>query len=386
MNIKNFKIDSIIPYARNPRKNDGAVLKVMASIKEFGFRVPIILDRNNVIVAGHTRYLAAKKLGLDEVPVTIADELTDTQIKAFRIADNKVAEFAEWDNELLKLEFEDLENEGFDIELTGFNSEEISEIDDDEILDGLTEDDEAPSVESTSKTVLGDIWILGNHRLMCGSSIIIDNVDKLLDGEKIDLIFTDPPYNVGFNGTTSKFDIIKNDDLSTGDFNDFILEVCQTIRSIQCDNYYIFCNWKFYSILQQNLDFKACIVWAKNYFGLGNGYRHQHEFCLFNGKIDAEVKNESDLWEISKDSNYVHPTQKPVELSLRAFKNHKNKINVLDLFGGSGSTLIGCEKTGRKCFVMELDEKYCDVIIKRWQNYSGKNAINEQTGKTFNDS
>ena len=173
-----------------------------------------------------------------------------------------------------------------------------------------------------------------------------------MDGESIDLIFTDPPYNVAFNGRSGKHDVIKNDDLSHTEFAKFIEDTCQTIRTIDAKAYYIWCNWNFYGILQGLLPYKSCIVWAKNVFGMGQGYRHQHEFCLFNGKIDEVVKNESDLWEIKKDTNYVHPTQKPVALSIRAFGNHVKLLNVLDLFGGSGSTMIGAEQTGRNCYCL----------------------------------
>jgi len=238
----------------------------------------------------------------------------------------------------------------------------------------LVHEDDAPPLPIEPITKLGDIYQLGNHRLMCGDSTSMNDVDKLLNGNSIDLIFTDPPYNVAFNGRSGKHDVIKNDNLSDNDFDDFITEVCNTIRSVNAKVYYIWCNWNFYGILQKQLDYKTCIVWAKNVFGMGQGYRHQHEFCLFNGKIDEVVKNESDLWNIKKDTNYVHPTQKPVALSVRAFGNHTKLLKVLDLFGGSGSTLIGAEQTGRTAFVMELDPKYCDVIVKRWEEFTGKKA------------
>ena len=220
---------------------------------------------------------------------------------------------------------------------------------------------------------------------MCGDSTSIDAVDKLMNGNKVDLLFTDPPYNVAFNGRSGKHDVIKNDNLSDDDFNGFIDEVIQTIKTIDPPIYYVWCNWKFYGILQGALDYKSCIVWAKNVFGMGNGYRHQHEFCLYNGKIDGHIKNESDLWNVKKDHAYVHPTQKPVELSVRAFSNHIKQKNVLDLFGGSGSTLLGAEQCGKYGFIMELDEKYVDVIIKRWQDFTGKEAIHIESGDKFND-
>jgi DNA modification methylase len=199
------------------------------------------------------------------------------------------------------------------------------------------------------------------------------------------LLFTDPPYNVAFNGRSGKHDVIKNDNLATDKFDKFIGEVLQTIKTINAPAFYIWCNWKFYATLQRELDYKACIVWAKNVFGMGANYRHQHEFCLFNGSIDDHIKNESDLWEVKKDANYVHPTQKPVALSERALGNHSKATNVLDLFGGSGSTLLGCEKMKRSAFVMELDPKYVDVIVKRWQDFTGKKATHAETGKTFDE-
>ena len=189
------------------------------------------------------------------------------------------------------------------------------------------------------------------------------------------MLFTDPPYNVAFNGRGGKFDVIKNDNLSKNDFKDFINEFVNTFKALNINTYYICCNWAFYGILQELLNPKTCIVWAKNVFGLGKGYRHQHEFILFDGFIDASITNESDLWEIKKDSKYKHPTQKPVALSERAIKNSTKQGNaVLDLFGGSGSILLACEKTNRICNVMELDPKYVDVIIKRWEDYTGKKA------------
>lgn len=188
------------------------------------------------------------------------------------------------------------------------------------------------------------------------------------------MLFTDPPYNVAFNGRSGKFDVIENDNLSDADFATFIKRVIEVIKELNLKTYYIWCNWKFYGLLQSNLDFKSCIVWAKNVFGMGKGYRHQHEFCLFNGTIDPEITNESDLWEIAKDTNYIHPTQKPTALCTRALNNHRKVKNVLDLFGGSGSTLMACEMHHCNCFTMEIDPKYCDAIIKRWENHTGEEA------------
>jgi DNA modification methylase len=384
LTFETWPIEKCIDYARNPRKNDHAVDKVASAIKEFGFRVPIVAKSDGLVVDGHLRLKAAKKIGLTEVPVILADDMSEAQIKAFRLSVNKVAEFAEWDIDLLKLEFADLQEQGFDLSLTGFETGEIANFLA-EPTDGLTDEDAVPEVPAVPVTVEGDVWILGRHRLMCGDSTSIDAVDKLMAGRKADMVFTDPPYNVAFNGRSGKHDVIKNDNLPQEQFADFIADVCGVIRAVDPKVYYVWCNWNFYGVLQGQLPYKACIVWAKNVFGMGNGYRHQHEFCLFNGKIDEVVKNESDLWSIKKDTNYVHPTQKPVELSVRAFGNHVKLLNVLDLFGGSGSTMIGAEQAGRNCFMMELDPKYCDVIVKRWQEFTGEQATLEATGQTFAD-
>jgi len=190
---------------------------------------------------------------------------------------------------------------------------------------------------------------------------------------------------VAFNGRSGKHDVIKNDDLGENEFKEFIQGFCAVLEMLNPPHYYVWCNWKFYGLLQELLEYKACIVWAKNVFGLGNNYRHQHEFCLFNGSIDEHIKNESDLWEVAKDTNYMHPTQKPTALAKRALGNHKNAKIIVDLFLGSGSTLIACEQTKRKCYGMELDPKYIDVIIKRWQNFAGKDAILIETGQAYNE-
>jgi DNA modification methylase len=369
-------VDKLIPYAKNARTHsDEQVAQIAGSIKEFGFNNPVLVDKENSVIAGHGRLMAARKLGMDKVPVVELEHLTESQRKAYVLADNRIALNSGWDTSMLSLELQDLKDD-IDLSLLGFDPDELDALlNPIEETEGLTDEDAVPDVPDEPNTKLGDIYILGNHRLMCGDSTSIDAVDRLMDGNPVDLIFTDPPYNVGFNGRSGKHDVIKNDNLSDSDFETFIGEVCNTIKAIDPKAYYIWCNWNFYGILQGKLDYKTCIVWAKNVFGMGNGYRHQHEFCLFNGKIDEIIKNESDLWEVKKDRNYVHPTQKPVALSVRAFGNHIKLLNVLDLFGGSGSTLIGAEQTGRKAYLMELDPKYCDVIVTRWEQFTGKKAV-----------
>ena len=374
--IEWLSVETLIPYAKNARTHsDEQVAQIAGSIKEFGFNNPVLVDKDNSIIAGHGRLMAARKLGMDKVPVVQLGHMTEAQRKAYVLADNRIALNSGWDTGMLSLELQDLKDE-IDLSLLGFDPDELDALlNPIEETEGLTDEDAVPDVPDEPKTKLGDIYILGNHRLMCGDSTSITDVETLMDGNPVDLIFTDPPYNVAFNGRSGKHDVIKNDNLSESDFETFIGEVCNTIKAVDPKAYYIWCNWNFYGILQGKLDYKTCIVWAKNVFGMGNGYRHQHEFCLFNGKIDEVIKNESDLWEVKKDRNYVHPTQKPVALSVRAFGNHIKLLNVLDLFGGSGSTLIGAEQTGRKAYVMELDPKYCDVIVQRWEEFTGKKAV-----------
>ena len=380
------KTDSLIPYINNSRTHDeNQVSQIAASIKEFGFTNPVLVDDDNGLIAGHGRILAARKLGLTDIPAIVVSNLTDAQKKALVIADNQLALNADWDIDKLKLEVDTLDDLDFDLDLLGFDADFLKDLMADPIEEGKTDEDSVPEVVENPVTVEGDVWVLGKHRLMCGDSTSIDAVEKLIDGNAVDIVFTDPPYNVAFNGRSGKHDVIKNDNLSESDFASFIDGTINTIKAVNPKAYYIWCNWDFYGILQGKLDYKSCIVWAKNVFGMGVGYRHQHEFCLFNGKIDEVIKNESDLWQVKKDTNYVHPTQKPVELSVRAFGNHIKLLNVLDLFGGSGSTLIGAEQTGRNAYIMELDPKYVDVIIKRWQDYTGKQATLEESGKTYDE-
>jgi DNA modification methylase len=373
--LEYIEIDRLTPYANNARTHsDEQIKKIQASLREFGFVNPVLVDKDNGIIAGHGRVEAARREGLTEVPCVRIEHLTEAQKKAYILADNRLALDAGWDMDILKVELEELKELDFDIDLTGFSDEELSDIFGEGELEAV-EDDYNVELPETPKTQLGDIYQLGRHRLMCGDSTDKATVEKLMDGNKADMVFTDPPYNVAFNGRSGKFDVIENDDMPEADFDRFIASVCEVIKHLAPTHYYIWCNWKFYSTLQTKMEFKSCIVWAKNVFGLGKGYRHQHEFCLFNGEVDETIKNESDLWEVAKDTNYVHPTQKPVELCGRALKNHSGVKNVVDLFGGSGSSLIACEQLNRTCYMMELDPKYCDVIIDRWETFTGQKAV-----------
>jgi DNA modification methylase len=382
---KIVQVEDLIPYALNSRTHsDEQVAQLAASIREFGFTNPILIDQDSNLIAGHGRLLAARKSKMDQVPAVVVTGLDDRKRRALVIADNKLALNAGWDDDALRVELEDLAGDFG--ELMGFSEDELVDLlRNEEGTEGLTDEDAVPDAPEVPVTVEGDVWVLGRHRLMCGDSTSIDAVEKLMDGESVEMIFTDPPYNVAFNGRSGKHDVIKNDDLAESEFTDFIGEVCHVIEAINAKAVYVWCNWKFYGELQGRLPYKACIVWAKNVFGLGRGYRHQHEFCLFNGSVDDAIKNESDLWEVKKDTAYKHPTQKPVALSVRAFGNHIRLTKILDLFGGSGSTLIGAEQTGRNCYVMELDPKYCDVIIQRWQEFTGEKATHVESGKTYEE-
>ena len=374
MKIEIADITSIKPYENNPRKlSETAIEKVAMSLKEYGFRQPIVVDKDRVIVAGHTRFRASKKLGLKQVPISIIDNLTEEQINAYRIADNRTAEESEWDNELLKMEIKELEAKDFKLDLLGFNDEQLNDILFEE-KQGLTDEDEVPETPEEPISKLGDIWKLGNHRVMCGDSSLEENKTKLLNGNNVDMIFTDPPYGVDYVSRVDEkrrknWGGIKNDELKGSELQNFLSKTIDWF-----ENTYIFCNWQSYpDFLKAYGKPKQVIVWNKKWVGLGKGYRNQYEMCLFYGTLN--ITTETNLWDIKRDSNYKHPTQKPVALSVRAINNSllQNRI-CYDPFLGSGSTLIGCEKTKRICYGFELEPKYCDVIIKRWENFTGKKA------------
>ena len=376
-NMKIVVLDTqkIIPYARNPRKNADAVTKVRASLQEFGWQQPIVVDKEMVVIVGHTRLEAAKELGYTEVPVFIADHLTDAQVKAYRIADNRVHQEAEWDIDLLKLEFADLQDVDFDLAKTGFDDDELNNLLAEAIEKGFTDEDSVPEIPVKPITKLGDIYKLGNHRLMCGDSTSIDAVEKLMDGDKADMVFTDPPYNINYQDMTGSFDKIKNDKMSDEDFLDFLV---QTI--MPCETMYVCCSWQYAHIFKQamtNLGYppKAMIVWNKvNPAQNLDKYFKQHEIIWYYGEFGGQKTLRGDIWEIKRQRNTVHPTMKPVELIDLAMQDQPNKRIIYDAFGGSGSTLISAEKNGRKARLMELDPKYCDVIVKRWEDFTGKKA------------
>lgn len=394
MNIKLLALDKLIPYARNPRNNINAVDKVAASIKEFGFQQPIVIDTDNVIIAGHTRYLAAQKIDLKKVPVQVASDLTKAQIKAYRLADNRVAQESTWDDELLAIELSDLDEQGFDLDLTGFDASEIESLMEGlEINNGLVDEDDAPDLEEEPVSLKDDLWILGNHKLYCGDSTRAETYSNLLKDMTVDLMFTDPPYGMSYGGGRSKsdgtvkvFGVIEGDDLR----GDKLIKLIQD--SVGCANSYLkqgaasyICfTWRCFNefnIALENagVNIKSCIVWDKKCIGLGfNNYRPQHEFIFYGKGEWYGAKNESDVWHMSREpvSNYVHPTQKPVELVAKALLNSSKKGDIiLDPFCGSGSTLIACEKHFRIARVIEIDPRYVDVTIRRWQDFTGEHAL-----------
>lgn len=393
--IKRVKVSDLIPYANNSRlHSDEQVLQIASSIKEFGFLNPIIIDGDNGIIAGHGRVMAAKKLGIEELPCVDASHLTEAQKKAYVIADNKLALNSEWDIDALRVEFEALREMDFDIELTGFSLDEIGELEIEEIAPEYEEDADGEVIEPPPepKTKEGDVWILGKHRLMCGDSTSIDAVEKLLNGAKIDLVFTDPPYGVEYQSNmrkeTQKFEMLKNDDE--------FLDIAPVIDATTKGWVFVWTSWKVqhkWIQLFESFGYPSNIViWHKPGGGIGDlkkTFISDYEVALvWHRGAELCGKRIGSVWKVAKDgaSTYVHPTQKPVELSEEAIdKTTKNGASVLDLFGGSGSTLIGCEKTNRKAYLMELDPKYCDVIINRWQTLTGKDAVLEGTGEKFND-
>ena len=407
--IEYLPTDSLIPYARNSRTHsDAQVSQVAGSIREFGFTNPVLIDAQDGIIAGHGRVLAALKLKLDTVPCIRLSHLTETQRKAYVIADNKLALNSGWDNEMLLLEFSDLEAAEFDMELLGFSDEELDAMKPEQIPEGLTDEDFVPEVQPDPISKIGDVWLLGKHRLMCGDSTSIDAVEVLMAGQKADMVFTDPPYGMSYGGgavagSTPKGALVKAHGMILGDDktgDDLIALVRDALASAVAVSKsgsatYVCFPWRTYSEFEAGMEScglkaSACIVWDKKSIGLGNSnYRPQHEFIFYcKGGAWYGDKAQSDVWSLSRGATgkYVHPTQKPVELIERALENSsKGGDTVLDVFGGSGSTLIACEKTGRESRLMELDPKYVDVIVKRWQEFTGKQATHAATGSTFDD-
>jgi DNA modification methylase len=398
--LEYWPIQRLIEYARNPRKNDHAVDAVSAAIREFGFRVPIVAKSDGTVIDGHLRLKAAKKLGLETVPVLLGDDMTETQIKAFRLSVNKLAELAGWDEELLKLELTDLQDADFDLGLMGFSDDELDRLINGDDGGGLTDDDAVPETPKEPVSRPGDLWILGNHRLLCGDSTMLSDVEKLMGSELADMAFTDPPYNVDYGNNAKdkmrgKDRRILNDALGDG-FYQFLYDACVNLLMVTKGGCYVAMSSSELHTLQKAwLDaggkWSTFIIWSKNTFTLGRAdYQRQYEPILYGWKQGADHfwcgdRDQSDIWNYNKPRvNDLHPTMKPVELVERAIKNSsKSRDIVLDLFGGSGTTLIACEKTGRQARLMELDPKFVDVIVKRWEEYTGLQAVRSEDGVKF---
>ncbi len=431
MKIELWKITDVKPYPGNPRQNDDAVDAVAQSIREFGFRQPIVVDAEGVIVCGHTRYKAALKLGLEKVPVHVAKDLSPEQIRAYRIADNKTAELSDWNYDLLPIELAGLKEADYDLALLGFDADELAKLLDPTLRDGLTDPDEVPAPPDEATTRPGDLWVLGDHRLLCGDSSKPEDVDRLLGGAGVHLVNTDPPYNVkveprsnnaiaaglsSFAGTTHHqgLDLARHPEKSkpTGKklrakdrplANDFVSDEAfdQMLHAwfgnlarvlLPGRGFYI---WGGYAncanyppVLKAcELYFSQAIIWVKEHPVLTRkDFMGNHEWCFYGWREGAAhvflgPNNATDVWSVKKvnPQSMVHLTEKPVELAVRAMQySSREGEHVLDLFGGSGSTLIAAEQTRRKAFLMELDPLYCDVIVQRWENFTGRKA--ERTG------
>ena len=391
--IEKRLLSSLIPYARNSRTHsDEQVLQIAASMKEWGWTNPILIDEAGGIIAGHGRVLAAQRLGIDEVPCMVAEGWTEAQKKAYVIADNKLALNAEWDMDMLSVEFAELNEFDFDLSLTGFSDDELAPLLADDTTEGLTDEDAVPEVPEVPVTVEGDVWLLGRHRLMCGDSTNVDAVERLMDGRKANMLHTDPPYGVDYEG-------VPNDHLKDAQLEAFLCDAlsCAYAALAAGSNVYV---WhaditalEFISAFRL-AGFKQArpptIQWVKPSLVMSQGdYHSQNEPCLYgwkegSGRVRVKDRKQTTLWKCDRTSDVkAHPTMKPVELCQRALENSSD-VNgiVLDLFGGSGSTLIACEKTARDCRMMELDPKYCDVIITRWQDFTGQEATLESDSRT----
>lgn len=390
LNVKYRKVEDLIPYVNNSRKHsDEQVAQISASIKEFGWTNPILIDGTNSIIAGHGRLMAARKLKMEEVPTIELDHLTDTQRKALVIADNKLALNADWDNALLTIELDELLKDGFALDILGFNQDELTALLEPEQIEGLTDEDAVPEVPEEPKTKLGDIYQLGNHRLMCGDSTSINAVEKLMDNQLADQLVTDPPYNIAYEGGSKKREQIKNDEMADEEFRQFLKDVYIAANAVMKAGavFYIWhADTEGYNFRGAARDMgwkvRQTLIWNKDNSAFGRSdYHWKHEPCLYGWKegaahLWAADRKQTTVIECKRPSKSdLHPTMKPVELmEYQILNNTKGSDIVLDLFGGSGSTMIAAEKIGRKARLMELDPKYCDVIVKLWEDFTGKKA------------
>ena len=384
MQIELRNINEVKPYEKNPRINDGAVEAVANSIREFGWRSPIVVDKDGIIICGHTRLLAAKQLGLEQVPVHVATDLSPEKVKAYRIADNKTGEIAEWDFDLLPIELAELQDMDFDLSLLGFDTSELDQIlnGDDVVTAGQTDPDKLPETPEVPVSKAGEIYQLGKHRLMCGDATSSVDVEALMDGQKANLWLTDPPYNVNYSNSLNQS--IQNDNMEDSQFRAFLVDSfkCAVDELKPGGSYYIFHadteGYNFRGACRDvELKVRECLIWVKNALVMGRcDYHFRHEPILYGWKDGAAHSWYSDrcqttVLEFNKPSkNIGHPTAKPIEMLVYLIQNSSQHNELIaDFFGGSGSTLIAAEQTGRKAYLMELDEKYCDVIRKRWAEF-----------------
>jgi DNA modification methylase len=400
--IELWLLDKLIPYARNPRTHsDAQIAQIAASIEAFGFNNPILVDSKAGIIAGHGRLLAARQLGLEEVPVIVLDHLSETQKRAYIIADNQLAINAGWNDELLQVELAALQEENFDLSVIGFDDDELARLlAAQDAAEGLTDEDAVPALPETAISATGDLWNLGNHKLLVGDATDRAQVARLMAGEAGDFVFTDPPYNVDYEGYTDDKLKIQGDRMSDADFKEFLEAAFRSVRSVIKPGASLYLchssSWQreFQNALEAaGFEVRCQIIWAKNTFAWGFGrYKFQHE-PLFYAHVAGEKdpwygdKSQSTLWEEKKPAaNRIHPTAKPVELIERALINSSKAGDVVaDLFGGSGSTLIACERRNRKARLMEIDPKYADCIVRRYQEYTGKQVVLEGDGRTFEE-
>jgi DNA modification methylase len=405
LQIQRWPLDRLIPYARNPRTHtEEQVAQIAASIAEFGFVNPVLVGADGVIIAGHARVMAARKLGLSEVPVIVLDHLSQAQRRALVIADNRLAQNAGWDEEMLRVELEALREDDFSLDLLGFEDAEIEALlaESDEAITGNTDDDAVPETPEAAVTVPGDVWLLGDHRLLCGDATQIEAVEKVLAGGLADMVWTDPPYGVNYGATMKdklrkKHRRIANDNLGPA-FEPFLRGACTNILTVTKGAIYICMSSSelhtlYRAFTESGGHWSTFLIWAKNTFTMGRSdYQRQYEPILYGWKEGTDhywcgARDQGDVWFVKKPiANDLHPTMKPVELVERAIRNSsKSRDTVLDPFAGSGSTLVACEKTGRQARLIELEPKYCDVIIRRFEEFSGKRAALESDGRGFDE-
>ena len=403
LHIERWPLERLIAYARNPRTHsDEQVAQIAASIAEFGFVNPVLVGSDGVIIAGHARVMAARKLGMIEAPVIVLDHLSEAQRRALVIADNRLALNAGWDEEMLRVELEALREDEFNLDLLGFEDAEIEALlaEPQGESAGLTDEDTVPQAQETSVTLPGDVWLLGDHRLLCGDATQIDAVEKVLAGSLADMTWSDLPYNVNYGQTMKdklrkKHRRIANDNLGPA-FEPFLRDACANILAVTKGAVYICMSSSELHTLHKAFTesgghWSTFIIWAKNTFTMGRAdYQRQYEPILYGWKEGTDhywcgARDQGDVWFVKKPiANDLHPTMKPVELVERAIRNSsKSRDTVLDPFAGSGSTLIACEKTHRLARLIELEPKYCDVIIRRFEEFSGKRAVLASDGRGF---